>query len=154
LRSRFYEFTATRDFYRDATRASRCGMHRDLVRRYAEMQALLVAPLAPHWAECIWREILGNLATINNASFPDRVEADAGLTATLDYIRTNASNVTSAQASQIKRLAKGKSLSFDSNTPFRLTVFCTMTMPKWQIKCVERLHNEMRNGKDRHLRHT
>ena len=33
------------------------GMHRDLVFRFIEVQALLMAPICPHMAEHIWGEL-------------------------------------------------------------------------------------------------
>lgn len=33
-------------------------MHRDVILRYIELQALIIAPIAPHWAEYIWLEVL------------------------------------------------------------------------------------------------
>lgn len=56
LKTGFYDFTAARDFYREATRAN--GMHSGLIERYIELQALMLAPIAPHFAEYFWYEIL------------------------------------------------------------------------------------------------
>jgi hypothetical protein len=36
-------------------------MHKDLVLRFVETQALLITPIAPHWAEYIWQEVLGKV---------------------------------------------------------------------------------------------
>jgi leucyl-tRNA synthetase len=61
LKSSLYDFQSTRDFYREATTSAGIGMHRDLILRYIELQALLITPIAPHWAEYAWREILGKV---------------------------------------------------------------------------------------------
>lgn len=58
LKSGFYDFTAARDSYRVATGSASIGMHHDCVRRYVELQALMICVLAPHWADHIWREVL------------------------------------------------------------------------------------------------
>jgi leucyl-tRNA synthetase len=47
-----------RDVYREATLGAGLGMHRDVLLRYAEMQALIIAPITPHWAEYIWLDVL------------------------------------------------------------------------------------------------
>jgi leucyl-tRNA synthetase len=47
-----------RDVYREATLSAGVGMHRDVLLRYAEMQALIIAPITPHWAEYIWLDVL------------------------------------------------------------------------------------------------
>jgi leucyl-tRNA synthetase len=61
LKSSLYDFQSTRDFYREATTSAGIGMHRDLILRYIELQALLITPIAPHWAEYAWREMLGKV---------------------------------------------------------------------------------------------
>ena len=63
LRSAFYDFISARDFYREAVTAAGVGMHADLVRRYMELQALIVTPILPHWADYIWSEVLAKVIT-------------------------------------------------------------------------------------------
>lgn len=58
LKSALYDFTSARDFYREVATGAGVGMHRDLVLRYIEIQALLLAPIAPHWSEHVWLEVL------------------------------------------------------------------------------------------------
>ena len=38
-------------------------MHHKLVERYIELQALLLTPIAPHWADYIWQEVLKHVRT-------------------------------------------------------------------------------------------
>ena len=60
LKSAFYDLQNARDWYRDVTsgnhvnREENEGMHVDMVLRFIEVQALLVAPICPHWSEHIW----------------------------------------------------------------------------------------------------
>lgn len=54
LRTGFFEFQGKRDKYREVETE---GMHRDLVFRFIEVQALLMAPICPHMAEHIWVEL-------------------------------------------------------------------------------------------------
>lgn len=61
LKEGFYEFQAARDSYREACTAANIGMHKDLVFRFVEWQALIITPIAPHWAEYIWQELLGKV---------------------------------------------------------------------------------------------
>ena len=39
-------------------------MHHDLIRRYIELQALLITVIAPHWAEYIWLEVLKKVSAM------------------------------------------------------------------------------------------
>ncbi|CAG5126753.1 unnamed protein product, partial [Candidula unifasciata] len=68
LRTGFFEFQAKRDRYREVETN---GMHRDLVFRFIETQALLLAPICPHLTEYIW-ELLGKWT--NNQNFPPSLQ--------------------------------------------------------------------------------
>ncbi|KAL9089126.1 MAG: hypothetical protein Q9165_005939 [Trypethelium subeluteriae] len=139
LKSGFYDFTGARDFYRSSCRAADIGMHQDFTRRYVELQALMLAPVAPHWAEYIWLEVLKKPTTIQNALFPAVPAPSPSLSAAREYIRTTSSAITSAEGAQQKRLAKGKLATFDPKQPKSLTVFCASAFPAWQDRCIELL---------------
>jgi len=140
LKSSLYDFQSARDFYREATAAAKVGMHRSLILRYIELQALLITPIAPHWAEYIWLEILHKPDTIQNALFPTDIPLpDPALSATRDYVRATASNITSAEANASKKLSKGKAITFDPRKPKRLTVYCAKDFPAWQEKYIDML---------------
>jgi leucyl-tRNA synthetase len=55
LKTGLFDFQNARSWYRDVTGGD---MHRDLVIRFIEAQALMLAPIAPHWSDHIWREVL------------------------------------------------------------------------------------------------
>lgn len=63
LKSGLYDMISARDAYREAVTGANVGVHRDVVRRYTELQALIIAPIAPHWAEYIWRDVLQKVRT-------------------------------------------------------------------------------------------
>lgn len=52
-----------RDFYREAVAAAGIGMNRALVLQYIELQALLLTPIASHWADYIWQEVLNKVGS-------------------------------------------------------------------------------------------
>src|SRR6266545_2823978 len=68
LKFGFYEFQSIRDWYREVT--SDIGMNRDLVLYWIRNAALLVAPIAPHFAEHIWSGILREERSIQLALWP------------------------------------------------------------------------------------
>ncbi|KAI9760751.1 MAG: 2-isopropylmalate synthase [Chaenotheca gracillima] len=139
LKSALYDFTSARDFYREATVAAGIGMHRDLVIRYIELQALLVTPIAPHWAEYIWLEVLKKPTTIQTQLFPVVQSSDPALTSAREYVRTTSSNITSAEAAQQKKKDKGKNVAFDPRRPKQLTIFAAASYPAWQEKYIDLL---------------
>lgn len=139
LKAALYEMTSARDFYREACAAGGIKMHKTLVFKYIEMQALLMAPIAPHWAEYIWLEVLKKDDTVQHAQFPKVDNVDAALSAKRDYVRNTASNVNSAEGQQLKKKAKGKEVSFDPKQPKKLTIFVTDKFPAWQAKYIDLL---------------
>lgn len=137
LKSALYDFTAARDFYREACVAAGIKMHKDLIFKYIELQALLLCVIAPHWSEYIWLEVLNKPTTIQFARFPDVAAPDAGLSAMREYVRNTSSNITSAEAAQQKRKAKGKDINFDPKLPKKLTIFAAKNFPAWQEKYID-----------------
>ncbi|KAK2744035.1 cytosolic leucyl tRNA synthetase [Myotisia sp. PD_48] len=137
LKSGLYDFTSARDFYREIATSSGIGMHRDLILRYIELQALLITPIAPHWAENMWLEILKKPETIQNALFPVVPEPSTALSEAIAYIRSTISNITSSEAAFIKKISKGKSVKFDPRKPKKITIFVSRNFPSWQDKYVE-----------------
>lgn len=125
-------FTGARDVYREAAKAAGVGMQHDLMRRYIELQTLLLTPVAPYWAEFVWLEVLSKPDTIQHALLPQIPITNLGLAAAQAYIRSTTSNITSAEGSQLERLAKGKAVSYAPKQPKKLTIFCAEAFPAWQ----------------------
>lgn len=145
LKSGYYDLTAARDFYRESTKASGVGMHSDLVKRYIELQALMILPIAPHFAEYIWQEVLGKGDSVQNALWLDVPAPSPSLSAAREYVRTTSSNITSAEGAQVKRLAKGKATLFDPKKEKKITVFVASSWPQWQTKYIDLLRTSYPN---------
>jgi len=137
LKSALYDFQSARDFYREACLSAGTPMSRPLILTYVELQALLITPIAPHWAEYMWLEVLGKKETIQNARWPEVPASDPVLTAAREYAKGTSSNITSAEAQAAKKMAKGKAAMFDPRKPKRLTIFVASEFPEWQNKYVE-----------------
>ncbi|KAI4189569.1 MAG: hypothetical protein L6R41_001365 [Letrouitia leprolyta] len=137
LKSALYDFTSVRDFYREVLAAASIPMHRDLVTSYISLQALIITPIAPHWADYIWQEVLQNHNTIQNALWPIVPLPDASLTVAYTYIRTTSSAITSAEGHQVRKKSKGKSVQFDPEQPKRLTIYTASGFPAWQQKYID-----------------
>jgi leucyl-tRNA synthetase len=145
LKSGYYDFTAARDFYREATKAAGLGMHEDLAKRYIELQALMLVPIAPHWADYVWQEVLGKSDSIQNALWPEAAATDASLSAAQNFVRSTQSNVGSAEGAAMKRLAKGKAALFDPKKDKKITIFSAKAWPEWQKKYVDLLRSSYPN---------
>ncbi|KAK5661310.1 hypothetical protein OQA88_11205 [Cercophora sp. LCS_1] len=139
LKAGHYDFLNARDSYREACNAAGIPLHKDLVWKYIRLQALLLTPIAPHWADFIWQEILKEPKSIQFARFPEVPDAIPALSAAREYVKTTSSNINSAEASQLKKMAKGKQSDFDPKKPKKLTVFVTDSFPAWQAKYIDLL---------------
>ena len=137
LKSALYDFLGARDFYREACLSSGTPMSRPIVTKFVTLQSLLIATIAPHWADYMWQEVLGHESTIQNAQWPKVLQSDPILTGTREYIKTTSSNITSAEAQAAKKKAKGKDVGFDPKKPKRLTIFAATSFPEWQEKYVD-----------------
>ncbi|KAI6245662.1 Leucine--tRNA ligase, cytoplasmic [Erysiphe necator] len=137
LKSALYDFTSARDFYREYSAAAGVKMHRDLIFKYIELQALLLCVIAPHWAEYIWLEVLHKPCTIQNALFPTVPAPNAALNAEREYVRATGGNVTSAEAAQQKKKSKGRDIGYDPSKPKKLTIYCADSWPAWQEKYIK-----------------
>lgn len=137
LKSALYDFTSARDVYREACLAASTPMSQGHIRTYITLQALLITPIAPHWADYIYQEVLEFKTTIQNALWPEMPRPDPSLTAIYEYVRTTSSAITSAEGQQIKRKQKGKATNYDLELPKRLTIYIATSFPSWQTKYID-----------------
>ncbi|CCF55823.1 hypothetical protein KAFR_0A03880 [Kazachstania africana CBS 2517] len=133
LKNGFFEFQASRDYYREA-----CGtMHKDLVLRYIETQILLLAPIAPHFADYIYREVLKREGSVQNARFPRASKpVDKNISSALEYVRALQRSIREAEGQGLKK-KKGKTSDVDPSRPVRLSILISDSFPQWQSGCIE-----------------
>ena len=133
----FYEFLQSRDLYREAT--ADIGMHADLVRHWIATQALLITPIAPHFAEHIWRTVLGSAGSVHNARFPTPTQpVDAALSAAAAYVRGTIKTIRDAEIAVTRRKGKGAAAlpKYDERRPKEVSIFVADRFPAWQDTCV------------------
>uniref|UniRef100_A0A060T503 leucine--tRNA ligase n=1 Tax=Blastobotrys adeninivorans TaxID=409370 RepID=A0A060T503_BLAAD len=135
IKSGLFDFQAARDYYRDSTSHTN-GMHKDLVFRYIEVQALLLTPIAPHFAEYIWREILGNKESVQHALFPKVSKpVSKSVSAALEYVRDVARSTREVEGANLKKKKKGP--EFNPKAPSKLTLYVAQSFPAWQDQYIE-----------------
>lgn len=134
LKTGLFDFQAARDYYRDSVTGN-IGMHRDLVLRYIETQALLLAPIAPHFAEYLYRDLLGRPGLVQTTAFPRAPEPASKLVSdSLEYVRDISRAIREAEANVLK---KKKGSDLDASKPAKLTLFVSDTFPEWQDGYIE-----------------
>jgi leucyl-tRNA synthetase len=143
----FYELQSARDWYREVT--ADIGMHADLVKYWISVAALLATPIAPHFAEHIWRGILHHPTSIQRALWPTPPQAvDTPTIEAGAYMRALVKNVRDAELTLLKKLEKSKGKKsgagagagpppFDPKKPRALRVYVATRFPEWQDACVQ-----------------
>ncbi|PWZ02057.1 leucyl-tRNA synthetase [Testicularia cyperi] len=138
----FYELQTARDLYREAT--ADVGMHVDLVLMWIRVQALLITPIAPHYAEHVWRSLLGETSSIQKARFPQpSAPVDNSTTEALAYISGTVKTVRDAEILLSKK-SKGKkdasASNYNERAPKECRMFVAKNFPAWQNTCVDVVH--------------
>lgn len=145
----FYELQSSRDLYREAT--ADIGMHADLIAHWIKTQALLIAPIAPHFAEHVWKGILGNESTVHNAAFPTAQAEDAAMTAAAAYVRGTIKTIRDAEIAVTRKKVKGAApqAKYDERKPKEVSIFVADEFPAWQDTCVQAVqkHYDAATGK-------
>ncbi|KAJ7284737.1 hypothetical protein C8J57DRAFT_1289471 [Mycena rebaudengoi] len=140
-----YEAQA-RDWYREVT--SGIGMHADLVMYWIRIAALLVSPVAPHFAEHIYSTLLKSPTSIQRALWPTpAAPVDKAVIESAVYMRGTIKTIRDAEVALVKMLSKSKGkkapagasagLTFDSKQPKSVRIYVATTFPQWQDSCVQ-----------------
>ncbi|KAH3685221.1 hypothetical protein WICPIJ_003815 [Wickerhamomyces pijperi] len=134
LKSALFDYQSARDHYREASDV----MHKDLVLRYIETQVLLLTPIAPHFCEHIWREVLHKEGSIQAAAFPRATKpVDSSIAHALEYIRDLSRSIRETEGTLLKK-KKGKQTSdLNPAAPTKLTIFISESFPEWQNNYIE-----------------
>ena len=137
LKSGLFDFQTARDYYRDSV-SNTIGMNKDLILRYIETQVLLLTPVAPHFAEYIYREVLGKNGSVQNAKFPRATKPlSKSVSDSLSYVRDLSRSIREAEANVLKKKKGGKPSEVDKTKPVKLTLFISATFPDWQDNYIE-----------------
>ena len=139
LKRGLFDLQICRDYYRDVCNSLKIGMSRDLIVRYAEVQALLITPIAPHFSEFIYRDLLKKDTSIQNALFPEPSSTPSAdrkrLIKEIAYIRDVARSIRETEGQLLKKKKKGP--VFDAKKPSKLTVYLALQFPEWQAPYID-----------------
>eukprot|EP01012_Entosiphon_sulcatum_P061798 TRINITY_DN8766_c0_g1_i1.p1 TRINITY_DN8766_c0_g1~~TRINITY_DN8766_c0_g1_i1.p1 ORF type:complete len:1087 (-),score=221.84 TRINITY_DN8766_c0_g1_i1:64-3324(-) len=103
-------------------------LHHDVILRYIEVQALLIAPIAPHFAEHVWSDILGRPGTVVTAAFPTPSQpVDISLLMSSKYIDDSIREFRAGVEKQKKKGTK----------PTHGVLYVTTQYKPWQVLTTE-----------------
>jgi leucyl-tRNA synthetase len=121
LKTSFYLMQEARDRYRAGT--SHVGASEELVRQWAEWQALMMNPITPHWSEAIW-EFLGKEGLCVHAKWPvPAVPEDPAITRAGEYLFEVAHTLSASlvKSTQPKKAGKGGAAPEAAEKPNQVT---------------------------------
>ncbi|KAH6574050.1 hypothetical protein BASA60_005708 [Batrachochytrium salamandrivorans] len=110
-------------------------MHKDLILRFIEVEAVLMAPFTPHWSEHVWSDVLKKPTSIMSARWPETSPPDLSLLAAATYVRELGSKIRSADDAAAKKRSKkgGKpDVVPESSGPKTLHLYIATKFPDWQ----------------------
>lgn len=149
LKFGFYDLQNARNEYRKCTSGKGQvllsdsetfeGMHKDLVLKFIEIQALMLSPITPHWSEHVWKELLGKTSSITEALWPKSDNIDESILNAAHYVRGICNNIRSAEdVAAKKRAKKGFSKEdFSSDSTDRcLRLYMANQYPEWQERSI------------------
>ncbi|EGV60825.1 cytosolic leucyl tRNA synthetase [Yamadazyma tenuis] len=137
LKTGLFDFQAARDYYRDSVSGT-VGMNKKLVLQYIENQILLLAPVASHFSEYIYREVLNRSGSIHTARFPRASKpVSKPISDALAYVRELTRAVREAEVNVLKKKKGGKPSEVDGSKPARLTLFVASSFPEWQDSYID-----------------
>jgi len=131
MKTGFYDLQIARDRYREIT--SEEGMHRDLIIRFVEIQALLIAPVAAHFAEHIWRNVLKKDSSIMRARWPQSGPINETLLTGARYFDMVLHDLRLTQAAQLNPKKGAK----PSGPLEKVKIFVAEAYPDWQLASFE-----------------
>lgn len=131
LRTGFFEYQAIRDTYREISMGN---MHKKLILKYIETQAVILSPICPHIAEHVW-QLLGRKESILKCQWPSVPEYDSVLISAGAYLDQAAHEFRLRMKAYLASLtSKGakKGAIVPTEKPTHGTVWIAKSYPTWQ----------------------
>lgn len=131
LRTGFFEYQAIRDTYREVTMGK---VHKKLVLKFIETQAIILSPICPHVSECVW-ELLGHEESVLKTRWPTVPEFDRVLISAGAYLDQAAHDFRLRMKTYLTALtSKGakKGANVPVEKPTHGTVWIAKSYPTWQ----------------------
>ncbi|GBG67828.1 hypothetical protein CBR_g949 [Chara braunii] len=134
LKSGFFDFQSARDEYRSTCGAA--GMHKDLIRRFIEVQTLLLAPICPHYAEHVWSKLLKKDGCAIVAGWPAASRPDYTLQKANAYLRDTIVDLRKTILKPPKKQGKKGGAPAPAPTFTEGHIFVAERYLEWQEHCL------------------
>ena len=131
--------------------SSKCGipMHKDTVMRVIRAQIIMLSPIATHWCENMWRNVLKEQGSVTKADWPERsdlgVDDSAIVMLQAIYLDDMIDVFKDRRMKAKKRKKKGKKGAGETKSegpPSRGVIYVQTTYPKWRQTLLEFLNSK------------
>jgi len=130
LKSGFFDLQAARDNYRVAV-GSQNNMNKQLIHRFIEVQAVLLAPICPHFSQYSW-QLLGKAGVIQKASWPDAGPVDEVVLKQNEYLQGTVHNFRLRKEAYLKPKKPKKGEAPQSiSPPTKAVISVVKSYPQW-----------------------
>ena len=129
LKTGFFEYQDARDKYRELSLSM--AMHKDLVLKFIETQAIILCPICPHTAEYVWTEVLKKKGSINSAKWPVVKQVDEVLLQSFSYLMDASHSFRIRLKTYFTQKGKDKNKGPVAK-PTHGTIYVAKKFPEWQ----------------------
>ncbi|MED6176283.1 hypothetical protein PIB30_086621 [Stylosanthes scabra] len=146
LKTGFYDLQIARDEYRLSCGLG--GFNRDLIRRFMDVQTRLIAPICPHYAEFVWKEILKKDGFVVKAGWPIADAPDLTLKLANEYLQKTIASVRKLLQTQLsgkKSNKKGAPVPTDTKVTTGL-IYVNEEFDGWKAECLNILRSKFDEG--------
>jgi len=136
-----------RDAYREWCAKTNIPMRYDLLRTFIQFQAILIAPICPHFAEHIWVNILKNHHALGGKGkgtlrdpqgvWPRNLNVDLGISRAFHFLQKS---IRSLRLDALRDAKKDKSI----NAAY---IYVTSKYPQWKLSTLAFMRNACQNNK-------
>eukprot|EP00727_Mastigamoeba_balamuthi_P001131 m51a1_g11014 putative leucyl-trna synthetase (1104) ;mRNA; r:382753-386680 len=143
-----FDLQSARDLYRSVCEALGVTMKRSLVVRFVEVQAIMLSPIAPHFADHVWRHLLHKTGFIwSDARWPQAGQVDEQVLSQNEYVERVLASIRVTirdhcdPAKAAKRLkAAGLPPQKSIPAPTDASITIARSFPEWTVRTYEILN--------------
>ena len=130
LKVGYYGMQEARNRYRAGT--AHVGVLEALIKQWVEYQAVVMAPITPHWSEELW-EMVGKPGCVVTTRWPTPARAeDAALTAAGEYLFGVSHSLSVGMQKAGAPPKKGKAPAEPVEKPNQINVYVAHAFPRWK----------------------
>ncbi|EDR29663.1 leucyl-tRNA synthetase, cytoplasmic, putative [Entamoeba dispar SAW760] len=137
LHKGFYELTLARDSYIAYCETVGIPMNAHLLKKYIEIQIKLLYPIAPHFCDYVWRDLLGNKTFLWNERFPEVPEANVQILNEAEYLAKIVYKFRSSVESYCHPKPKKGQKAIVNEPPKEAEIMVGTITPDWQLECAK-----------------